>query len=193
MGNKYPLSKVNSDISLDIFPRCTFADTAHLMLWKYVHLWFIIQPKMPALQCGGVQMELMLFVRHQISAKSCLFVNCPPPTAFKVSFVLFPNLFATWSMAECGKESNSNNFQHHRHKFRIFLINMNGRVELDATQAWSMILKANVTFKSDTAPKLQRICNFHPKFQVYIWARLNSAFVANAQQGVLQVMISLNA
>ena len=27
MGNKYPLSKVNSDISLDIFPRCTFADT----------------------------------------------------------------------------------------------------------------------------------------------------------------------
>ena len=118
MGNKYPLSKVNSDISLDIFPRCTFADTAHLMLWKYVHLWFIIQPKMPALQCGGVQMELMLFVRHQILAKSCLFVNCPPPTAFKVSFVLFPNLFATWSMAECGKESDSNNFQHHRHKFR---------------------------------------------------------------------------
>ena len=108
MGNKYPLSKVNSDISLDIFPRCTFADTAHLMLWKYVHLWFIIQPKMPALQCGGVQMELMLFVRHQILAKSCLFVNCPPPTAFKVSFVLFPNLFATWSMAECGKESISN-------------------------------------------------------------------------------------
>ena len=70
---------------------------------------------------------------------------------------------------------------------------MNEKVEVDATQAWSMILKANVTFKSDTAPKLQRICNFQPKFQVYIWARLNSAFVANAQQGVLQVMISMNA
>ena len=27
IGNKYPLSKVNYDISLDIFPMCTFADT----------------------------------------------------------------------------------------------------------------------------------------------------------------------
>ena len=32
---------------------------------------------------------------------------------------------------------------------------MNEKVEVDAAQAWSMILKANVTFKSDTAPKLQ--------------------------------------
>ena len=27
IGNKYPLSKVKYDISLDIFPTCTFADT----------------------------------------------------------------------------------------------------------------------------------------------------------------------
>ena len=27
IGKKYPLSKVNYDISLDIFPTCTFADT----------------------------------------------------------------------------------------------------------------------------------------------------------------------
>ena len=58
-------------------------------------------------------------------------------------------------MAECGKESKSNIFQHHRHKFRIFLINMNEKVELDAAQAWSMILKANVTFKSEVAKDLQ--------------------------------------
>ena len=111
IGNKYPLSKVKYDISLDIFPTCTFADTAPPDAEAKI-LWFIIHLKMPVFlyRVQGTAWYLL-------DVKNCkkLFV-CKSSSSLQQFRALFN--FAMYMIdGEVRIRNYFNDFQHNHHDY----------------------------------------------------------------------------